>query len=81
LEEEAEPALYDVKLLFGPLLSSINNNSSSNKGGPSDVPVTEVMVQGRLEVMIVPDLAVAALPQDFNEVEKHSNTLLVHFLL
>jgi hypothetical protein len=54
-----------VKLLFGPLLSSIN---SSGKGGPSDVPLTEVMVQGRLEVMILPDLAVAALPQDFNEV-------------
>lgn len=66
LEEEAEPACYDVKLLFGPLLSSIN---SSGKGGPGDVPVTEVMVQGRLEVMILPDLAVAALPQDFNEVE------------
>jgi hypothetical protein len=67
LEEEAEPACYDVKLLFGPLLSSIN---SSGKGGPTDVPVTEVMVQGRLEVMILPDLAVAALPQDFNEVER-----------
>jgi hypothetical protein len=64
-----------VKLLFGPLLSSIN---SSGKGGPGDVPVTEVMVQGRLEVMILPDLAVAALPQDFNEVEcrkKNPHTL------
>lgn len=64
-EEEAEAACYDVKLLFGPLLSSSSN--SSGKGGASDIPVTEVMVQGRLEVMIIPDLA--ALPPDFNEVE------------